>query len=98
MKGDQLSNYPCPYAIGNGGVKEWAQECQTDDDACFLRHACAALPIYRAHIALLSAVLGDMTGEEAALIYRATAEHYRREMLWERADRYNALADVVEAL
>ena len=102
---DELKNYPCPYARGNGGREDWGKECQTEDDACFLRHACAALPIYRAHIALRddmrklrAAVLGEMTAAEAAEMYREAQSSCDYWGGTDAGDHMTKLADVVAKL
>jgi hypothetical protein len=88
---DELSGYPCRYEV----FGQCEEVCAANDEPCNL------LSIYRAHIALRRAVLGDMTAEEAARMYRDIAKReYRYEArdgykYHEEQDRFNALAATV---
>jgi hypothetical protein len=86
---DDLSGYPC-------GDSKWP--CSETCPASKHPTLCRVLPIYRAHIALRKAVLGNMTAEEAAEMYRGVA-YFNPE--WESngtGAHFNALADVVEGM
>ena len=90
MTGDKgaLSSYPCPY-LGMG----------TCSDTCF--QECDLQDIYHEHIKLLAlraAVLGDMTGEEAARLLRAVGRGYGREFIAAHRPYFLALADAVERM
>jgi hypothetical protein len=94
---DELSGYPCANDFSAlKGMCCFGDDCYMDD--------CVMLPIYRAHIALRKAVLGDMTAAEAARMYRDIAKReYRYEArdgykYHEEQDRFNALADIVADL
>jgi len=96
MKLDELSGYPCIYY---GGTPDKAPPTPCDPERALDKTFCSKcdlLPIYRAHIALRAAVLGDMTGKEAAKMYRAAA--CRSSTYDDEMDRFNALADVAETL
>ncbi len=92
MTGDNLRDYECP--------EEWLNACNAD---CSYRGKCVVLPVFRAHIklradhdALRGAVLGDMTPEKAAQMYRTAS---KRESGYVNSwGRFNALADVVARL
>ncbi len=91
---DKLSEYPC-------GDSKWpcSETCPAAQDAS----DCRSVPVYRAHIALRAdmrklraAVLGDMTPEKAAQMYRTAS---KRESGYVNSwGRFNALADVVAKL
>lgn len=98
---DELSGYPCP--IGSGTMM-CNTTCANALDACDAV-TCSWLPVYRqaiadhkAYIALRKAVLGDMTPDGAARMYRSQA------VLWHELPRggikrhLEALADVAEGL
>jgi len=57
---------------------------------------CPYEQVYRAHIALRRAVLGDMTGKEAAKVYRRQGELYNPRSFMR--ERFNALADAAVEL
>jgi hypothetical protein len=85
MSLDKLSGYPC-REYGRCGAK-----CvEREEDIC------KRIGIYRAHIALRRAVLGDMTAEMAVLMYRNIAERHGRFSVARR--HFFALATVVEGM
>jgi len=102
MAGDELKDYPCPWLDEISGYPcprhPGDEPCRAD---CTNADNCVLLPIYRRHMALRDAVLGDMTPEEAGKMYRRYAE-------WEHAinkrthgpdkAHFDALADEVAKL
>ena len=94
---DKLSGFPCPYYITTGHVA-----CNPDQPNCA---KCAQLPIYRAHNALRddmrklrAAVLGDMTAEEAAKMYREAQSSCDYWGGTDAGDHMTNLADAVAKL
>ncbi len=86
---DELAGYPCPTHMHHHDV------CDGD---CTWRVMCDLKPIYDAHIKLRAAVLGDMTPEVAAYVYRDASTLYAERGNAEAERRFNALADVVAKL
>ncbi len=88
----ELSEYPC----GNQNHK-CRDYCRDLVDAGTT--GCFVLPIFRAHIKLRRAVLGEMTPEEAAALYRRASECllYTQDTL-EDGNKLWGLADVVAKL
>ena len=93
MNLDELSGYPCPYVIKGPCTNNPGPGCPLGH-----KESCSVLPIYRAHIALRAAVLGDMTPAEAAEMYRRIGDDRENASYVEIRDKLNALADVVETL
>ena len=86
---DNLSDFPCPTHMHHHDV------CDGD---CTWRVMCDLKPIYDAHIKLRAAVLGEMTPERAASMYRGVASFYKARTWHNHAERFNALADAVAKL
>ncbi len=85
MKLDTLEGYPCP----SGGI------CYL---GCSNRYECIVLPTYKELIALRRAVLGELSPELAARIYRGAATHYNGRELPATEAHFNALAAAAEEL
>lgn len=91
MSGDklnELSGYPCSVICGSYMCSE----------SCGCINDCREADVYRAHIALRRAVLGDMTAEEAAHLYRMVSAFYSDRGWGVVAKRLEALADAVAGM
>ena len=101
---DELSKYPCTYyGAPNDTTVPCAPERALDKTFCA---SCPLQPVYRAHIALRAdmrklraAVLGDMTAEEAGILYERAAESmlYTQDTS-EDGDKVWKMAQAVKAL
>jgi hypothetical protein len=105
MSLDELSGYPCPYV--DGPTKMCKADClaATGD----FETDCQVVGIYRRHIALRRAVLGNIRAEDMVSAgVRLLAKEYMVQMYRRQADmfnpisplrdHFNALADEVEEM
>lgn len=87
---DELSGYPCGFRDEWHGQQQCSEECPAVMPP---GRPCPLLAIYRRHMALRKAVLGDMGAELAARIYRGAATHYNGRDLPATEAHFDALAD-----
>lgn len=89
MIGDELRDYECP--------EEWLNSC---NENCSYRGECVVLPVFRTHIELRRAVLGDMTPAKATEMYRKVARLFAKYTPSKEGAKahFNAIADMIEKL
>ncbi len=91
---DALSGYPCGFGDEWAGQSQCSEECP----AVEMKRPCPLLPVYREHIKIRKALLGDMTPEEAVRCYMRVRYLSIFQGRQDDADHLSALADVVKAL
>ncbi len=98
---DSLRGYPCGFGDEWEGQDHCSEECPVVE----MKRPCPLLPVFRAHIKLRddmrelrAAVLGDMTAEEAAELYRAAGCAIDHDGYTPEGFHLYTLADVVAEL